>query len=213
VPAVRSQPSRPRTGTYALAVQGSESVRFSTVSFCNQRLPDRTSLALSPAEGEAPGAYNADVRYFPDRAGQHDERHIYRYSTAGVALDYEHATVTCQGVRQSTEVSFDPAQLRVQLPLRVGAQWSLRGGDQARTETGTSTVDGTEVVQVGKERVPTYRITTHIAISGDESGGRDQVWWYAPSWAFPVKWSERINAKRSGASYTEDVTVTVLSRP
>jgi hypothetical protein len=203
----------PRTGSYVLDVQGSESVRFGAVSFCSQQLPTRTSLVVSKAAGEAAGSYNADVRYFPDRAGQHDERHIYRYGPKGVFLEYENATVTCQGVRQSTEVSFDPAQLRVQLPLRVGSRWSTSGGDGARTEKGTSTVEATDLLRVGGEQVTTYRITTHIDISGDESGSRDQVWWYAPSWSLPVKWSERIDASRSGASYREDVTVTVLSRP
>ena len=61
--------------------------------------------------------------------------------------------------------------------------------------------------------VTTYVIETDVTISGSETGSRHQVWWYAPSWAMPVQWSEQIEGRRSGAAYSEDVTVTVTSRP
>lgn len=203
----------PRTGAYQLAVDGSEKVKFGVVSFCQQRLPTRTQLVVSRAAGETATSYDFDLRYFPGKAGQHDERHLYRYTRAGTYLDYEIATVTCQGVRQSSDTSFAPPQLRARLPLAVGASWTNKGGDSDRTESATSKVVRTETLTVGAERVPTWVIETSTTFTGSESGSRTQTWWYSPAWAMPVKWTEQISGQRGGASYSEDVTVTVTSRP
>ncbi|MCU1595891.1 MAG: hypothetical protein JWO12_3283 [Frankiales bacterium] len=212
-PVVLKGTTVPRTGTYELAVSGSEKVKFGVVSFCNQDLPTRTKLVVAAAKGEAKGSYDFDIPYVPGHAGQHDERHIYRYTRDAVFLDYEIATVTCQGVRQSSETSYSPAQLRAKLPLSVGSSWSNKGGDAQRTETSTSKVTGRQTLVVAGSPTPTYVISTTTTISGQESGDRTQTWWYAPSWALPVKWTETIHGQRSGASYSESVTVTVLSRP
>lgn len=203
----------PRTGTYQLAVDGSEKVKFGVVSFCQQRLPTRTQLVVSKASGETATSYDFDLRYFPGQAGQHDERHLYRYTPTGTYLDYEIATVTCQGVRQSSDTSFAPPQLRARLPLAVGASWTNKGGDSDRTESSTSKVVRTETLTVGGQQVPTWVIATTTTFTGSESGSRSQTWWYSPAWAMPVKWTEQISGQRSGASYSEDVTVTVTSRP
>jgi hypothetical protein len=194
-------------------VDGSEKVAFGVISFCNQSLPTRTKLVIGKAAGESARSYDFDVPYFPSSSGQHDERHIYRYTAAEVFLDYEIATVTCQGVRQSSDTSYAPPQRRVRLPLAVGDTWSDKGGDADRTETSSSKVVRTEAVTIGGASVPTYVIGTSTSFTGSESGSRQQTWWYSPAWAMPVKWTERINGQRSGASYSEDVTVRVLSRP
>ncbi|MCU1622928.1 MAG: hypothetical protein JWL79_1773, partial [Frankiales bacterium] len=188
-------------------------VKFGVVSFCNQSLPTRTKLVVAPAKGEAKGSYDFDIPYFPGKSGQHDERHIYRYTADKVFLDYEIATVTCQGVRQSSETSYSPSQLRVKLPLAVGSSWSNKGGDADRTETSSSKVTGRQTLTVAGHATPTWVIETTTKISGSESGDRSQTWWYAPGWAMPVKWTETIHGQRSGASYSESVTVSVLSRP
>ena len=203
----------PHVGRYGLRVEGSERVDFGPVSFCSQDLPSETSLVVSKAAGEGPTSFDFDVPYFPDSTGKHDERHVYRYTPAGVYLDYEIATVTCQGVRQSSDTSYSPPQLRVRLPLATGTSWTNEGGDADREEKGTSRVVRTEVLAVAGQQVLTYVIQTTITISGSESGGRTQTWWWSPAWAVPVKWSEHIEGRRSGASYSEDVTVTVTSRP
>lgn len=212
-PAVVAGVVVPRAGTYQLAVSGSEKVDFGPVSFCSQALPRSTTLVVSKASGESPTSYDFDVRYFPSEAGKHDERHLYRYTAGEVLLDYEIATVTCQGVRQSSDTDYAPPQLRAKLPLKAGASWTSKGGDADRTETSSSTVTRAETLLVHGEQVPTYVIETSTTFTGSESGSRTQTWWYAPSWAMPVKWSEHIDGGRSGASYREDVTVTVTSRP
>ncbi|MCW2601531.1 MAG: hypothetical protein JWM02_3360 [Frankiales bacterium] len=192
---------------------GSEKVKFGIVSFCNQSLPTKTHLVISKAAGESATSYNFDVPYFPNNAGQHDERHIYRYTSKGAYLQYEAATVTCQGVRQSSETSFAPPQLRAQLPLSVGSAWTNKGGDAQRQESASSKVTRTEILPVGHEKVLTYVIETTTSFTGSESGSRTQTWWYSPAWAMPLKWTESISGQRSGASYNENVTVSVLSRP
>lgn len=203
----------PAVGTYPLKVEGSEKVQFGPVSFCNQTLPTSTSLVVQKAAGESATSYDFDVPFFPGKTGQHDERHIYRFTRDAVFLDYEIATVTCQGVRQSSETSFAPAQPRVKLPLTVGASWHYRGGGSNRTEDATFRVLRTESLTIGGRQVPTYVIGTTTSFTGDESGTRDQTWWYSPSWSMPVKWHEKQTGQRSGASYSGDVTVTVLAHP
>jgi hypothetical protein len=203
----------PAVGTYPLAVQGSEKVQFGPVSFCSQTLPSSTHLVVKRAAGESPTSYDFDVPFFPSSAGRHDERHIYRYTSTAVFLDYEIATVTCQGVRQSSDTSFTPEQKRVEIPLQVGASWHSHGGGASRTEDATTTVLRTEALQIQERSVLTYVIETTTSFTGDESGTRDQTWWYAPSWAMPVKWHEKQSGHRSGASYSGDITATVLAHP
>ena len=203
----------PAVGTYPLAVQGNEKVQFGPVSFCSQTLPSSTDLVVKRAAGESATSYDFDVPFFPSSAGRHDERHIYRYSPSAVLLDYEIATVTCQGVRQSSDTSFTPEQKRVEIPLTVGASWHNHGGGPNRTEDATTTVLRTEVLAIQGRRVLTYVIETTTSFTGDESGTRDQTWWYARSWAMPVKWHEKQSGHRSGASYSGDITATVLAHP
>lgn len=206
-------PVVPREGTYRLSVTGSEKVRFGPVSFCNQTLPSSTSLVVKRAAGEAPGSYDFDVPYFPGSTGRHDERHIYRFTKTAVSLSYEIATVTCQGVRQSSETSYAPVQPRVELPLQVGKSWHYMGGGSSRTEDATFKVLRTENLTIAGRQVLTYVVQTTTSFTGDESGTRDQTWWYAPSWAMPVKWREKQSGHRSGASYSGDVTATVVAGP
>src|SRR4051794_23324636 len=103
----------PTTGTYQLAVNGSEHVRFGPFSACSNSFPTRSQLVVQPASGEPTGSYDFDLRFYPNTANRHDERHIYRYTNAGVFLSYEQATVTCGGVKQSSAVNYSPPQQRV----------------------------------------------------------------------------------------------------
>ena len=118
---------QPHSGTYQLSVSGSEHVKFGPFSACTHTFPTATTLVVQPAAGEASGAYDFDQRFYPASANQHDERHIYSYSSNAVTLTYEEATVTCSGVKQSTTVNYAPGQIRVKLPLTVGATWHSRG--------------------------------------------------------------------------------------
>jgi hypothetical protein len=208
-----ADPLTPRTGVYKLAVDGKEKVDFGPVSFCSRALPTATTLVVSSAQGEPSGSFDFDIRYYPGAAGQHDERHIYRYTRDRVLLGYENATVTCGGVQQASEVSYSPPQVRAELPLRVGASWDSTGGDAQRTEDAHSSVLRTETLQVGSTPVKTFVIETKVRITGSETGSRVQRWWYAPSLALPVKWFEHIDGSRSGATYSEDATITVVATP
>ncbi len=203
----------PRVGTYSLKVDGSEKVQFGPVSFCNQKLPTSTHLVVKKASGESPTSYDFDVPFFPGKTGQHDERHIYRFTKTAVQLDYEIATLTCQGIRQSSETSYKPEQPRIELPLKVGASWHYKGGGSSRTEDATFSVQRTEYLTIQGHQVLTYVVHTATSFTGDESGTRDQTWWYAPSWAMPVKWHEKQSGHRSGASYSGDITATVVAGP
>ena len=203
----------PRTGTYRLSVSGSEHVKFGPFSACTNTFPESSQLVVQRASGEPGGSYDFDLRFYPDSPNKHDERHIYRYSSSGVVLSYEQATVTCGGVKQSSTVSYSPAQQRVPGRLRVGAEWHNRTGDANRTEDATFKVVGTASVTYNGRSYPTYVIDASIDMSGDESGSRDQRWWYSPDLGMPLRWHESLSGQRSGATYSEDVTVSVVSGP
>ena len=203
----------PVAGTYGLTVAGSENVKFGPFSFCGRDFPAATTLVIAPAEGEPAGSYNFDVRLFPGSAGQHDERHIYRYTAAGVTQNFESATVTCSGVRQASEISYAPVQPRVKFPLKVGAQWTGTGGDAERTETYRTKVTGRDVLTLAGRKVAVFVVETASEFTGSEKGTRVQRWWYAPEFAMPLRWSDRTQGSRAGATYTNDVTVTVSSLP
>jgi hypothetical protein len=203
----------PRTGAYQVQVSGSEHVKFGPFSACTNTFPASTQLVVQRAAGEPSGSFNFDQRYFPATANKHDERHIYRYTKSTVTLTYEEATVTCSGIKQSTTVNYDPAQTRIQLPLTVGATWHSHGGDANRTEDASSKIAGTTHLTVAGRSYLTYVIDTRIAMSGSESGTRDQRWWWAPALGVPLKWSESLSGSRSGASYSADVTCTVSKLP
>jgi hypothetical protein len=203
----------PATGTYRLAVKGSESVKFGPVPGCHNAFPGSASMTVAKAAGESPTSYDFDLRLYPTQPSRHDERHIYRYTTTGVYLDFEQATVTCSGVKQSSVVSYTPAQLRARLPLSVGATWHSKGGDSARTEDARATVTGTTQLTVEGHRYLTYIIDTTVKMTGSEDGSRTQRWWYAPGLGVPLKWHERLSGSRSGATYSADFTCTVTELP
>jgi hypothetical protein len=203
----------PATGTYQLRVDGEEHVKFGPFSACTNTFPTSSSVVVQPAAGEPRGSYDFDQRFYPNSANRHDERHIYRYAGTGVFLSYEQATVTCGGIKQSSTVNYQPAQQRVQLPLSTGATWRTDGGDGARTERGSFEVVGQTTVTVAGQSYRTWVIDAHVSMSGDESGTRDQRWWWSPDLAMPLKWHESLSGKRSGATYSEDVTVTVVGLP
>jgi hypothetical protein len=203
----------PRAGSYALAVSGSEHVKFGPFSACTNTFPSSSQLVVSHASGESGASYDFDQRFYPATANKHDERHIYRYSRSGVVLTFEEATVTCGGVKQSTTVNYSPAQTRVRLPLAVGASWHSKGGDSSRTEDATASVVGTERVTVAGTSYLTYVIDTNVKMTGSETGNRAQRWWWSPTLAIPLKWHESLSGSRSGASYSEDVTCSVVALP
>ena len=212
-PATRAAFVVPRTGTYGVRVSGREKVDFGPVSFCDRALPAASEWVVTRPQGEGAGAFTVDHRFYPGQADQHDERHIYRATPGGVLLSFEQATVTCSGVRQATDVDYDPEVLRVQLPLRVGATWTSRGGDAERTESGSSRVLRTEDLRVGSRSYRTWVVETAIEFSGDESGSRTTRWWFAPELGLPLQVYERTEAGRSGASYVAEQTTTVTSLP
>src|SRR4051794_9101593 len=205
--------STPAVGTYTLAVDGSEHVEFGPFSACTNTFPTQSQLVVSRATGEPGTSFNFDQRLYPGTPSKHDERHIYRYTSGSMLLSYEEATVTCAGIKQSTTVNYDPAQIRVELPLRVGAQWHSRGGDSTRTEDATGKVTGTDHVTISGHSYLTYVIDTTVSMTGSESGSRQQRWWWSPELGMPVKWHESLSGSRSGASYSENATYTVTRVP
>jgi hypothetical protein len=216
----RSQPSRPstalvtpNTGVYTLAVSGQESAKFGPISACHNEFPSRATLDVHHASGEGATSYDFDLRFYPNQANRHDERHIYKYSKSSMVLTYEQETVTCSGIRQSSVVDYSPAQTRVELPLAVGDSWHNHGGGTSRTETGTSNVVMRASMTVQGKRYQVYEIVTKLTLTGSETGARDQTWWFSPQLAMPLKFGETLHGNRSGAKYSESYTASVIRMP
>lgn len=204
---------RPATGVYKLAVSGKEGVKFGPLSFCDRTLPSETSMVIAPAQGEPDGSYTFDLRYYPGQPAQHDERQILRFTDKAVKLVFEVGTVTCSGIRQSSEVSYSPTVDRVRFPLKVGTSWSGKAGNDKRLEDYTTQIARTDAVTVGGRAYPVYVIESTATFTGSESGERRRVWWFSPDLGVPLKWTDYIKGGRSGASFTNDVTVTVTELP
>jgi hypothetical protein len=196
-----------------MSVQGSEHVNFGPFKACNNTFPSTGSLAISKAQGESSTSYNFDLRLFPGQSNRHDERHIYRYTRSGVFLDYEQATVTCAGIKQTSTVDYTPPQLRAKLPVAVGQSWTSKGGDSGRTEDESGKVTGTSHITVEGTSYLVYIIDTTVKMSGSESGSRTQRWWYSPALGLPLKWHEAETGARSGATYKADYTCQITSLP
>jgi hypothetical protein len=210
---VLSGPALPATGLYTLAVSGTESASFGPIGLCSGKLPTTAQLAISHATDESSTSYDYDLRLYPDSPNRHDERHIYRYASDAVLLDFEEATVTCAGVKQSTTVNYAPEQIRARLPLATGASWTSHGGDSGRTEDTVSKVTGTDAVTVGGTTYPVFVIETQVRISGSESGTRLQRWWFSPQLGLPLRTYEKIHASRSGGSFDNEYTATISAFP
>jgi hypothetical protein len=198
----------PTPGAYTVRVEGSEGVHFTAFGFCNRDFPASATLFVKDSyEGrESPTSFQFDISY----STRHFERHHYRYTSAGVFLDYEFAEVSCAGAAQSTNLPYSPPQEKVRLPLRVGATWSGEGGDAERTERYSARVLRKETLTVDGRNLDVYVIETTIEMSGDEHGSRLQRWWYAPAVAMPVRWFEEFNAARGPATYEASLTVTLV---
>lgn len=204
---------RPATGVYKLAVSGKEGVKFGPLSFCDRKLPSETSLVVAPAQGEPDGSYTFDLRYYPGEPAQHDERQILRFTDNAVKLLFEVGTVTCSGIRQSSEVSYDPTVDRVRFPLKVGASWSGKAGNDKRLESYTTEIARKDVVKVAGRSYPVYVVESDATFTGAESGERRRVWWFSPELGMPLKWTDYIKGGRSGAAFSNDVTVEVTGLP
>lgn len=202
--------TEPVAGTYRLRVSGKERASFGPISPCSRSFPSASSWSVRKAED---GTWVVDQRFYPGSEGQHDERHVYRYGPGTVELEYEQATVTCAGQRQSSDVSFRPAQVRIRGPLRVGATWSSTGGDADRTEQANSRVLRAEDLVVQGRRIATWVVETKVDITGSEHGSRVQRWWWAPSLALPLRVDETITASRSGGEYTSTASAVVVGLP
>jgi hypothetical protein len=212
-PATPSTVVAPRTGQYVLAVKGSETTKLGPISLCTNTFPSRSTLNVHRATGDSPTLYDFDLQMYPGSPNQHDEQQIYRYSQRSVVLTADQETVTCLGLKQSTEVDYSPGQIRVRLPLKVGSTWHNHGGGTARTETGTSRVLRRTSVTIKGTAYPVFEIATKLAVTGSQTGQRDQTWWYSPELAMPLKFSETVNGQRSGATYAESYTASVVSLP
>jgi hypothetical protein len=200
----------PTPGAYNVQVDGTEQPKFSFVPVCGRRFPTSSTMYVRRIDGNS---FQFDHAY----SSLHEERHIYDYTDDGVFMTFEGASVSCGPRTETSEGDFSPPDARVRLPLRVGASWrgtstarNPGSGEVTRNESYEAKVLRTEKLVVAGTQVETYLIETSTSFTGPEHGNRLLRWWYSRTLAMPVKWYEKINAARSGGSYTSEVTVTMV---
>lgn len=204
----------PTIGTYQLKVAGFETIKRGFYPACTNAFPSSGTLTVSKAEGEQANSFNFDTRLYPNDAAHHDERQIYDYASDGaVTKTYSLATISCGGQRTNSELTFDPAQLRVAPGIKVGSKWTTDSAYGRRTEHGEFNVDHIEEILLGNRVYRAYVVKGLIRLANGQSGTREQTWWWYPPLGMSLKYHVKDDISRSGSKYENDYTMTLSQLP
>ena len=194
----------PAVGTYRFAATGGEHVKLGSLPACSWPVRDVTLTV-----GADPSGSVFDLTLGAGRI----ERAIYTYSRDRITLDFSASTVTCFGVRTTTQDDYQPPAVRYRLPPVVGQRWSTTAVTQDRTEKATVTVLRRERVTVPAGTFDAYVFDVTGSFNGSQSGTFHSVEWFVPSLKTWVKTTQSTRATRSGATFTSDYTLSLVSGP
>lgn len=194
----------PALGTYRFAATGSEHVKLGSLPACSWPVRNVTLTV-----GRDPSGSVFDLTLGTGRI----ERAIYTYSRDRITLDFSASTVTCFGVRTTTQDDYQPPAVRYRLPPLVGQRWTTRALTQDRTEDATVTVLRREKVTVPAGTFDAYVFDVSGTFAGSQSGTFHSVEWFVPSLETWVKTTQSTRATRSGATFTSEYTLSLVSGP
>lgn len=194
----------PKAGTYALAQSGHEQVKFGAASACSWDLKDGTLTVKHSDEGPV---------FDWDYAAQHQERLIYAYEPDGVYTTYVGAAVTCVGMRQTSDTSYEPRGLDITFPPKIGYTWkqTLKAGE--RIEKITGKIASFKKVTVPAGTFDTYELRMSATVSGSETGTYSGTRWFAPALGMYVKLVNHTDINSGSAKFTADTTIALASLP
>lgn len=201
-------PKLPATGTYTYIVDGTEQVTF----VGTRRLPDRMTTSVHRAPDLAADQLVFDLRY----SNEHEEREIVGFRDDGIYFDYEAGSVTFGPRTETSEADYEPPMLQVPKPYTPGtsrsgtSQAKAANGSVARTEQWKVTVLGQETLTIAGASVATWKVEVDRSFSGAESGTRTRTYWFDPSRAIWVKFTEVFHGERrtGGFTFTYDSNLT-----
>jgi hypothetical protein len=194
----------PALGRYRYVGAGKERVDLGAVPACSWPVKDVTLTIASDPSGIV----------FDWALGKgRIEREIYAYARESVALSFSASTVTCFGVRTTTQDSYRPPAIRFRLPVALGQRWSTHAVTDNRTEDATVTVLGRERVTVPAGTYVAYVIEAKGTFTGSQRGTFETKQWYVPSLGVAAKMIQQTHATRAGATFTSEYTLDLAAGP
>lgn len=194
----------PRTGTYRYAGDGEERVRFGAASPCSWKI-GAVPVVVRP---DGPN-HILDITFSENRKA----RMIQRFGPGGIRIPYYGAAVTCLGIQQTSEDTYDPDPYHLKLPLRPGSSWHMITRTENRTEDVTGRIVSRQRTTVPAGTFDTYKVTVTVIISDGQTGGSEFTYWYAPSLGMIVREISHTEVNASDATFTSDYTLKLTAVP
>lgn len=194
----------PKLGVYTYAGTGGEHVKLGAVPACSWDVKDVT-LTVS----QDPSGIVFDLTLSTGRV----EREIYSYRGNEITLDFSASTVTCFGIRTTTQDTYKPPAARYKLPFIVGQTWTTHAVTEDRTEDATGSVLRAETVTVPAGTFQTYVIEVKGTFTGSQTGTFDSLTWFAPAIHTWVKTVAKTDATRGGATFSSSYTLALKKAP
>ncbi|MBI4728182.1 MAG: hypothetical protein HY775_01565 [Acidobacteria bacterium] len=180
----------PAPGRYLYRGTGTEKVTIGSLPACSWAVGP---VALTVARRDESTVLDWEI-------GTRAERQIHSFRPDGVFLTYTASTVTCLGIRTTSEDDQNPPALRFRLPLHVGDSWATTSTTENRTERAQVTVERAESVIVPAGRFDAMVVHLKATLSGSQSGTLEATFWYAPRLDLWVK--ERFASRVSSGPST-----------
>lgn len=203
----------PRLGTYLWDVSGTEGA----TGFGSRSFPD-TMTMVAHAAGSDGREVVLDIAY----SSNHSEREIVGYRDTGVFFDFEAGQVRFGPSAQTNQGDYVPPMLQVPVAPVTGevvkgtTQVKAGDGSVQRVEDWTVRVLGQEVVVVGGQSVPTWKVSIdrQNRAGSAQSVTRSRTYWYDPARHLWVKYTEKMHGQQSfgGLTFTYDDNLTATLR-
>lgn len=193
----------PPAGRYVFEASGEERVKLGAISACDWPVDE---IEMTIARDGADTIVDQQI-------GERLERLIHRDGADGIRLQYSASTVTCLGIRTTSEDTYESPPLRFRLPLRPGDTWTTTATSEHRTEEATIRVLRREQVTVPAGSFDAFVVELRARFSGEQQGTIEQVSWFAPALRLWVRQESSTQADRSGARFTSTYTAELASLP
>jgi hypothetical protein len=154
---------------------------------------------------QRPGGYTARVVY----SGDHLEEADYVIGDEGTAQTRTRTRLSILGTTSDDETPVEPAALWIPTELKVGDAWDAAYESQGYSTSHSSTVTGTEKVDVGGAPVQTFVIERTTTYTGDLTGAWTDTYWWSTDLSLPVKHSVTGESKEGIGTFSQDSTITL----
>lgn len=184
------------TTRFIYEATGKEEAKLGALPGCSWDVPKVTATLK----------VTGDEMVLDQEIGTRVERVIHRRGAEGISLTYSASTVTCFGVRTTSEDTITPSVLRFKLPPRVGDTWRTHGVTEHHTEDATITVTGRDRITVPAGTYDVYIVQLKARLTGEQTGTVETTYWFEPALGIWVKERFATNVKQGAATFTSRFT-------